>query len=190
MRVEDLVAAGFGHEEGTFETMTDASGVRVLRLGANTLRVDVPSEIDVGPAVVGCAWTHGTFVDLDLGVAVHFERAAEGMVAGVWLRSSASSGVCIMLSPDGRVSATVRRDDETPIVPLATVQARSASDANGTFVLRAKVLGEKLIVHRNGVVAMSVTCPTDIVGGAALVVQVPTSERGVVVFGDACARLP
>jgi hypothetical protein len=122
-RSEELVAAGFGESDDTFGVMRDAGGARVAILGANALRVDVPPESEVGPAVVGCAWTRGVFVDLDVSVAVRFERAPDGIAAGVWLRSSKASAVCVMLSPAGELSVTARRDEGRTIEKLAAIAA-------------------------------------------------------------------
>lgn len=176
------MAAGFG-EGDAFAVMKDASGVHVSILGANALRVEVPPEAEVGPAVVGCAWTRGVFVDLDVSVAVRFERAPEGIAAGMWLRSSKTSAICVLLTPDGALSVTVRRDET--LAQLGGVPA-----AGAVSVLRARVARDVLTLYRNGTAAMSVTCPTDIAGGADLVVEVPKHERGSVVFEDVCARLP
>jgi hypothetical protein len=184
---EDLVAAGFGDGEDSFVAMRDAQGVRVTALGAHALRVEVPPETEVGPAVVGCAWTRGSFVDLDVSVAIRFELAAEGIAAGIWLRSSTAAAVCVMLTPDGKIAATTRRDH---IAQLGGIGAPAGLRFGEPIVLRAKIQGALLTIHRNGIAAMSVACPTDLTGGADLVVEVPARERGAVVFEDVCATLP
>lgn len=189
-RTEDLVAAGFGDGDDAFGVMRDAAGVRVSILGTRALRVEVPPQFGVGPAVIGCAWTRGVFVDLDVSAAVRFEQAPEGLTAGVWLRSSTANAVCVALSPSGKLSVTTRRDEGRILEPLGTVAASAAFPRGMPLVLRAKVAGAVLTVYRNGWAAMSVACPTDITGGADLVVDAPRSECGIVVFEDACARLP
>jgi hypothetical protein len=187
---DDLVAAGFGDGDGAIAVMPDAEGVRVTVLGVRALRVDVPPATEVGPAHVGCAWTRGVFVDLDVGVAIRFERAPDGIAAGVWLRSSRRSAVSVMLELTGEVSVAVRRDEGRQIERLGAVGPPDNFRAGVSVVLRARVAGDVLTIYRNGLGVLSVKCPTDFAGGADFVVDVPHRERGSVVFEDVCARLP
>jgi hypothetical protein len=179
---QDLIAAGFCDDAVTdaFVVLRDTSGVRLSHAGS-MLRVDVPPETEVGPAVVGCACTRGNFVDLDVSVAIRFEHAARGIAAGIWLRSSKAGALRVMIAPDGAGSVMVNHGEE--MLVLGRFQAVVP------LVLRAKVVSDVLTVYRNGVPAISVSCPTDLVGGGDLVVEVPAEERGVVVFEDVCARL-
>lgn len=189
-RASDLVAVGFGPDEDAFGIMSDAEGVRVQPIGRRALRVDVPPASEVGPAVVGCAWTRGTFVDLDVSVAIRFEREAEGIRAGCWLRSTTASAICVTLSPNGAIDAVVRREQGRSQEVLASIPPPPRLPSGGVFVLRARVEGDRLTVYRNGTPLVSVRCPTSLSGGADLVVEVPAGERGTVMFEDANARLP
>ena len=186
-RETELAAAGFGHEDDAFGVTPDVEGARVTRIGRNAIRVEVPPETEIGPTTLSCAGTHGMFVDLDVSVAIRFERAPEGITAGIQLRVGKDGGVCVALSPAGGILLFVQSDEYRKIEVIGRIAASTTRAVN---VLRASVKGDLLTVFRDGVAAGSVRCPTTSRGGAILAVDAPLRERGVVVFEDACARLP
>jgi hypothetical protein len=188
----DLIAAAFGDELGTWEVTppVDQYGISVERLGARALRVGVPPQAEIGGAIVGCAWTRGDLADVDVAVAIAFERAPAGVAAGFWLRATHERAITVMLWPSGRVSVGARYEAGNDLRALGAIDPHRGFDPARPAVLRARLVRELVTVYVGGYAVGSVVCPVDLAGPAELRVQVADAERATVQLADPCARLP
>src|SRR5262245_31952848 len=106
----DLIAATFGDGAGAWlvSPPLDHHNIRLEPVSDRALRIDLPPETEIGGAIVGCAWTRGDFADVDVAVAIAFERAPLGVAAGFWLRSTHERALTVMLWPSGGITVGAR----------------------------------------------------------------------------------
>jgi len=141
---------------------------------------------------MGCAWTRGDYIDVDVTAPIVFETTPARLGAGIWLRSSTTGSIQVMLDSRGTVTTAVERlAGDTPKLDWLGNQISIAGFAAGaTTVLRARLVRDVLSVFVDGVPRGSVRCPADLVGGVSLFVNVAESERSIVRFLDPSVTLP
>jgi hypothetical protein len=190
VRCDDLIAATFGDADGTWEVTPPVPKTRVERIDASQLRVDLPPRTEVSGASMPCAWTRGDFVDVDASVAIVFEAPAEGCAAGLFLRSSATTCVCVLLHPSGAVSALVDMGGGTGWKRIGDVASRGAKAPLAATMLRARLVRDVLTIYVDGTPAAGITCPTGFTGPTDLVAQVGDREPSRIRFIDPSAKIP
>jgi hypothetical protein len=188
-----IIASGFGNAPDTWEVTPPIDKTRVVVLDDNELRAGMPPRSEVAGWVMGCAWTRGDYVDVDVTAPIVFESTPARLGAGIWLRSSTQGSIQIMVDYRGVITTAVERLDAEP--PKLEWLGRELAAAPGfaagaTTVLRARLVGDVLSVFVDGIPRGSWRCPTNLTGGVSLFVNVAESERSIVRFLDPSVTLP
>jgi len=72
-----IIASGFGNAPDTWEVTPPIDKTRVVVLDDNELRAGMPPRSEVPGWVMGCAWTRGDYIDVDVTAPIAF--------GGLWL---------------------------------------------------------------------------------------------------------
>jgi hypothetical protein len=196
--LEDVIAARFGNQLGTWEASPDVDGVTFERYGVERgVRVHLParSELppDIGNPTLPCAWPFGRsdFIDLELSATITFETDAAGAYAGFWLRRCDRGRIWVNLRATGQVDALLERraDGQVSYETLACGTPANAS-AGRANVLRARLSGDTLALYVNGVPSASMLCPREFHGCFELFARPADTQFSTILFEDPCAKLP
>ena len=182
---DDLIAVDFGTAPTTWEVTPPVELVTIEQPDARSLVIDLPPNSAVRGPTMPCAWTRGSFVDVDASVAIGFDAPSEGSGAGFWLRSSDAGFLAVTRWHNGAITVHVRQDQRED---LGTIYP--ATVHGGLAVLRVRLVGERLTVYVDGVPAGEVRAPFTRSGTVDLFAQTALHQRSRVRFVDALARLP
>jgi hypothetical protein len=150
------------------------------------LQVALPSERELGDAIVPVAWLDGMFVDVMVSVEVSFEGPPCGAAAGFWVRTRDGSAFSLMLGDGGDITLGARQDD----AHLHTLAAYPRRDGTARSTrLGVTVRDYAVVVSRDGRAIGSLSTEWRFAGAVQLRAQVG-SEPARLRFSDPVARLP
>jgi hypothetical protein len=193
-RIEDadlIAAPRFGREHGGWALPSRLyhDGIEIRKDGEGaSLAVRVPSERDLGDAIVPVAWIDGEFVDVAAAVLLRFESTPCGVCAGFWIRVRDGAVVTVMAWDTGEVSVSTRFEDNHDKT-LRNFPPAPERDPARPVRLSAVFQNDVLTVVRDGRPLGSIPIKPRYAGGLQLRVQVGREESRVV-FSDPVARLP
>ncbi len=157
-----------------------------ITISGGSLAATLPSERDLGDAIIPIAWLDGMFVDVGVAVTVQFDGPVCGAAAGLWLRVRDGSAFTAMVWDTGEISIATRYDDGfgSVLATYGTKGREAARAARLSVILRDYAL----VVACDGRPLGSLSVAPRYAGAVHLRAQVGRDQARVV-FSDPIARL-